>query len=481
MKTQKSFKVLLPILLSMTLAACADDDDNPSVNRGALLASESPVLSGVDANVDSNAVLESWANDLWQLLADCFSEGIVFNGMKLLIEQVNPRTVNPVVITYESADVYGNRLELTGALLIPQTVFKQHFPLISLQHGTQLLRLVAPSKMAANPRGYAITESFEVILGYLLARAGYIVAIPDYPGMGNQTPDNPGFHPYVHGRSLAIAVVDMLRASRAYLEKNQANLNVSWNGQLFLMGYSEGGYATLAAAREIQQNHASEFNLTATAPLSGPHDLSGVMLPVMLGQASNSYDFPAPYFLPYVVKGYETVYGPDLYGPKIAYATGYAETLPPLMDGFHDSKTVGCAIAEMQNLPTTGDCHAALPPILNPSFSADLSNTDSAAFKNLKNNNLYLEDLAGACTYANAQGDCVWIPQTPVGFFHHPADDLVPFQNSQNAFDQFKAAGAARVELNQFQCQAPLSQTMHVNAALPALMAGYGWIAKFYQ
>ena len=471
---KNSRKILLSMALSLTIAGCSNDDSDNTVDRGALLAAETPQIFSGDT-VAADVAFQSWIGDLLKLLADCVSEGIVYDGMKLIIYQVNPRGVNPVIITYESADKDGKRLKLTGALLIPTTILKQNFPLISIQHGTQLQRLVVPSKIAANPSGYGIQDAFEVYLGYILARAGYIVALPDYPGMGDKTSDNPGFHPYVHGRSLAISVVDMLRASRSYLEKNKNNMNVSWNGQVFLMGYSEGGYVTLAAAREIQQKHTKEFTVTAVAPLDGPHDLTGVMLPIMQGKASNSYNFPAPYFLPYVIQGYESVYGTDIYGPKVAYADEYIDVIPSLMDGFHDSHTVGCKIAQIQKR-AEGDCSAALPSILRDTFLNALSDINSAAFKGLRANDLYLEDL-GQCTKPN--GLCVWIPEMPVRFVHNTKDDLVPFQNSQNTFDRFKTAGTTKTELKQFQCQAPLGNIVHVNAALPALMAGYGWIDKF--
>jgi pimeloyl-ACP methyl ester carboxylesterase len=473
---KKGLKALLPALLSLAIAGCSNDDDSDAPDRGALLSSES--LQAFEGDGAADVAFESWVSDLWNLLVNCASEGVITNAWNLIVErQANFRGVTPVSITYESATIDGKRLELTGALLIPTTVFKQNFPLIGIQHGTQLLRLTAPSKMAGNPSGYSVSDAFEVWLGYLVARSGYIVALADYPGMGDKTSENSGFHPYVHGRSLAISVVDMLRASRTYLDKNKDKLNVSWNGQLFLMGYSEGGYVTLATAREIQQKHVSEFTVTAATPLDGPHDLTGVMLPVMQGKASNSSNFPAPYFLPYVIKGYETIYGAGIYGPKVAYATEYVEKIPPLMDGYNDSKKVSCTIAEIQKRPS-GDCSASLPLILSPGFLADLGNSGSAAFKNLRSNDLYLEDL-GQCS--KPSGVCIWIPQMPMGFFHHPDDDLVPFQNSQNAFDQFKNAGATKVELNRFQCQAPLGNVMHVNAALPALVAGYGWLDKFRQ
>ena len=84
-----------------------------------------------------------------------------------------------------------------------------------------------------------------------LAATGYIVVVPDYPGMGI----DPGVHPYCH-KSLSYSVIDMIRAVRdsGLLQ----NWQVKWDGRLYLMGYSEGGYATMVTAQELQLRHAAE-------------------------------------------------------------------------------------------------------------------------------------------------------------------------------------------------------------------------------
>ncbi len=89
-------------------------------------------------------------------------------------------------------------------------------------------------------------------MGILLASIGYIAVLPDYIGYGDSTNE---LHPYVHAATLASATVDMNRAARKFL----AGINRSTNGQFFLTGYSEGGYATLATQRLMQQSLATEF------------------------------------------------------------------------------------------------------------------------------------------------------------------------------------------------------------------------------
>ena len=84
--------------------------------------------------------------------------------------------------------------------------------------------------------------------------------------------DNPGIHPYVHWESEATASIDLIRASREFL---MDSLEIWDNNQLFLTGYSQGGHSTMAIHKYIKVNNLqSEFNVVASAPMSGPYALS---------------------------------------------------------------------------------------------------------------------------------------------------------------------------------------------------------------
>ncbi len=135
----------------------------------------------------------------------------------------------------------------------------------------------------------------EVLFAIAMSMTGYGVALPDYEGLGINT----NIQPFAHAETLAVQVVDMLRATRDGLNGSVIGLTppCTWNSKLFLMGYSEGGFVTLAATRELQQNASAEFTVTAAAPLSGPHDLSGTMRTLILSDTP----FKAPYYLPFLL------------------------------------------------------------------------------------------------------------------------------------------------------------------------------------
>ena len=159
-------------------------------------------------------------------------------------------------------------------------------PLISYQHGTISNNSNVPSNMGG-----------EFIIGLIAAAHGYVVSMPDYLGMG----DGPGFHPYSHAATEASAVLDLIRAGKTFCNNSGTPLN----DQLFLMGYSQGGHATMAAIREIELYYPTEFNVVATVPMAGPYDLSGVQRELL--ESDSVYSQPG--YLPYIMLGYNEVYG----------------------------------------------------------------------------------------------------------------------------------------------------------------------------
>jgi len=165
--------------------------------------------------------------------------------------------VEAISLEYRTVDGTGEPIMASGALLIPQGAL--NVPLASVQHGTQSKDDLVASVSPLN--------STEGIVGLIMASMGYAVVIPDYLGFGISNV----MHPYLHAESLIPSVIDCMRAGRSCSSEK----GVSLNGQVFLAGYSEGGYATLAVQKTIEAECQSEFSLTAVAPLSGPYDLQG--------------------------------------------------------------------------------------------------------------------------------------------------------------------------------------------------------------
>ncbi len=167
-------------------------------------------------------------------------------------------------LTYQTIDSQGRSIVASGLVSVPVKPAGAKSPVLSYQHGTIETDAEAPTNRAT-------VEEPAVVLASL----GYIVVAADYVGYGASkgTP-----HPYLLSAPTAAAVLDLLTAAKTWRASN----SVADNGQLFLIGYSEGGYATVAAHRALQSaGGATLASLVATAPGAGPYDI-GVTLDELL-------------------------------------------------------------------------------------------------------------------------------------------------------------------------------------------------------
>ncbi len=204
-------------------------------------------------------------------------------------------------VLYETPNPSGELVQASGLFLIPDNV--NDAPLLSLQHGATMSKEAVPSRL-----------SLEYFFGLAFASEGYVTTMPDYVGLG----DGAGLHPFVHADTEASATIDILRSARNYCTEN----SISLNGDVFLAGYSQGGHATMATIKEIEANHASEFNVKAVVPSAGPLDVSGTQSGFML----RNEPYVSSGLVAYVVFAYNEVY--KFYNdPSEVFASPYAENL----------------------------------------------------------------------------------------------------------------------------------------------------------
>ena len=167
-------------------------------------------------------------------------------------------------LTYITSDGQGREVVASGLVSVPVKAAGARSPVISYQHATLYRNAQAPSNnvVASEP-------------ALVLASLGYIVVAADYVGYGASHASQ---HPYLLSTPSAAAVVDLLTAARTWRQTQ----GVADNGQLFLLGYSEGGYTTLAAHRALQNSASPHLaQLVASVPGAGPHHV-GVTLDAQL-------------------------------------------------------------------------------------------------------------------------------------------------------------------------------------------------------
>ena len=340
-------------------------------------------------------------------------------------------SINIYDIHYESINVEGSLDTLSGLICIPESNTKS-FPILSYQHGTQILDSSAPSIVGVSLSG--IYNNFETtLIGLITASSGFISLLPDYEGLGNTE----RFHPYIVGESYGKSLVNMIRASKKFSKEINGAQKFQSNNQLFLLGYSEGGYATLAAQKDIELNFFDEFQITASFPMAGPYDLSGTMVDYFLSDP----DYSQPYYVPYVLTSYLWTYeGLDVDFSDY-FTPFWAENLPILYDGSHSSSEIN---SMMPNNPLD---------ILLPEVLEEFQNNQDHFFRQTLQENTLLD----------------WTPLSPTFFYHGLGDDIIPYQNSQAVYNIFTENGASNVNLILF----PEVLGGHSEVAITCLLSGF--------
>jgi hypothetical protein len=296
-------------------------------------------------------------------------------------------------VIYHTVDTDTLPVIASGALFIPKNP-ECLVPLMSYQHGTIAVKTQVPSTLGG----------LEVLIGETSASDGAVVAMPDYVGLG----DSPGLHPYIHAYTEARATADLLVAAVEICDE----LVVTRNDQLFLLGYSQGGHATMAAHQLIQQDYSDHFSVTASTPMSGPYDVSGIQAQVIASDIA----YPNPAYLPYFLLAYNEAYS---IFPSVSdfFISPYDSILPPLFDGTHDLDEISALMPDTPN-------KIIVPAVLD-SF---ITFPDYRLYDFLSLNNTY-----------------EWMPQSPVRMYYCEGDQDVNYQNALVAYESFTNGGSTLV------------------------------------
>ncbi len=347
-------------------------------------------------------------------------------------------------VTLESGvDVYRVTYEATGSDMMPDTAsgllmlpddIGGPLPLLVYQHGTTKGRDDVPSNLEG---GFQLASIF--------AGKGMAVLAPDYLGMGTSR----GFHPYVHAETEATAALDMMEACLTWMGEN----DISWNEQVFITGYSQGGHAAMALHKHIEEVIPDKYDVAASLPMSGPYSISGVMK--SLAFTDEPYNFPA--YLVYSMRGIKEI-NPSLYDDESQiFKAPFLPVIEPLL-------TTGNGVFVMnQDIVQTllTEYGSSVPKqIFRDSVLNLLENEDDHPFNvALRESDVY-----------------DWAPEAPVLMLYCPNDDQVPFRNSIIADSVMNLRGAVDTKSMDVSEGRDLD---HGGCITPALNVGIPWLLSF--
>ena len=315
-------------------------------------------------------------------------------------------------IPYTTTDEEGNEVKASALFVIPTglpsvVTTKLGLSLVADDHGTIFANREAPSIIAQSSGG---PDGSSIILTSL---GGFATLQPDYIGFGDS---NSHYHPFILKDSLANSTVDSIKQVKKFALDN----NITLNNQLFLTGYSEGGYASMATLKKIEEEDTG-LTVTMAAPMAGPYALKR-MADMVLSQPKLS----VPSFMANVGFAYAKANNQPL---NSIINEPYASKLPTLFNGDLNRTQIDPQLTT----DTTG-----ATGLFEPTFIDDYKTNDSNWFKEaVTANNLY-----------------DWAPQTPVRLVHCEGDNVIPYRISQLTEGTMKALGASSVVI------VPVEQTL---------------------
>lgn len=426
---KKSFVLAfsLALLLVAFFSGCGDSSTSPtdevsssstvSSSGTSSIAAETPEI-GWQADVPAEYTYLVSAQKVGKLDKDTVSGS--YRVLGFLTGSQAPEARNDAGLYFiEYKTLYlGDTVTASGMVGLPET--SGNYSTVLFYNGTNTDHSAAPSASWDEP-------GIETILG--MSAYGLAVAYPDYLGFGSSSDM---MHPYVHKESTVRSGKDMLLAL-AELADLVADVGIS--GDLWISGYSQGAWSTLATHQALERTAVDGYSLQGSVAGSGPYDLKSVL---DFALAQPEYD--SPHFLGYVAWSYATVYDVED-SIKAMFRSPYNLIVAEMYTGAYSG----------------GYIDAQLNSDMDSLFTADfISGFDSGAeyewFRDLVQEN----SVTG------------WNLANPVYLYHGDADTDVPVSNTRNIEQEFLDAGSAASLVDYTE----LANDDHGSAALKVLVRG---------
>ena len=403
MKNISIYKLLLLFVLVSIFSGCELFNNDDPTQEDKYLVTFDKHASYTVSQIQSLLNLYVFFNPELKIIADNLQNGI-----------------DVYTITYNTK-FEGKDIIASGLVSVPDNAGT--FPVLSYQNGTNTLNSEAPS---VNPDN----EMFKIL--EFVSSTGFIVSMPDYIGFGSTKTK---FHPYLDKESTVQTVTDMIRAVNE-LVTNYSDIEVSKD--LYIAGYSQGGWATLHLQKEIEQKYATEFNLKASACGAGPYDLRYIN-DYILAQTN----YPMPYFIGYMFNSYFNL--KDITNPPSdVFKSPYDARVLTLYDGTKSGEEI----------------NAQLTTVTTDLFTAE--------YKSSSNTNAKFSSVISTLGKNTISA---WKTTTPTLIMHGTTDNYVPTQVSADIYQDFLTAGVSPTTVT----YVPIEGAGHNSGVMPFGIATINW------
>jgi hypothetical protein len=389
----KKYNVIATFLLFFMLFGCKKEDVKPEISSyeaKRLISAES--IKSYSSEQIQNILFFAET----QLEGDLAIENRAIDGVKIYEVKYASEYINDPIIT------------LSGLVCIPDNSTRDCL-LFCFQPGTMSAHNEAPSVITRNGQ-----PNVELQLLQAIAGLGFVIIIPDYIGFGASEDLH---HPYYNKELFQRSIYDLILTTLDM--KNSGKYNFSLNGDLFITGYSLGGWASLVAHKHLENNPITGLNFIGSACGAGAYDLIQVR-DLLVEQTFYSY----PFYIPNLLIGYQSV-GDINYELSTYLNEAYASRSIELITGEYSATYINTNLTTNTNELLTEDFINDFYSDINPiwiELRSVLAKNSQAAWNNTKLIELY----------------------------HGDEDDQVPYAISEKLVNDFRSMGIDESKVNFF-------------------------------
>jgi pimeloyl-ACP methyl ester carboxylesterase len=252
--------------------------------------------------------------------------------------------------------VGGKEINASGLVCVPLN--EGDYPVLSFQNGTNTLNTMAPSISPLN-NAYMLVE--------VIASMGFVVIIPDYPGFGESVSVP---HPYLVADPTVTSITDMFHAAEEFDKSVLPDISIK--NEYYLIGYSQGGWATLALHKALELDFTSDFNLAGSVCGAGPYDIN-----LLFQGMVNVSTYSMPVYIGYIFNAYSS-YGQITNPVTDIFNEPYASRISTLYKGTLSFDQINSQLS------------TSISALMNPSFISGYNTSDrySTVRKAFKDNSI---------------------------------------------------------------------------------------------
>jgi dienelactone hydrolase len=216
---------------------------------------------------------------------------------------------------YDTVGGRGEPVTASSALMVPRGDDEQCHnpnPIIVGLHGTMPDKPYNLADFSGTNPAFVRAAAWAGVY----ASQGYIVVAPNYTGLDTSNADYQSYH---QADQKTEDIMGALAAARELLPEVEAQAN----DELFIVGYSQGGWLTMALQKELE---ARGMPITASVPMSGAYALSALVDNIFKGAPVRG----STIYFPMAIRAYQEGYGDVYADPAEVYRADIAGTVATL-------------------------------------------------------------------------------------------------------------------------------------------------------